>query len=503
MRTKAFLYSTFSTVIMQTVQIVALFIIPKTIIVFYGSEVNGVVSSITQFLNYFMVVEAGLSGAAIFALYEPLANKEKEKINIILSAAKNYYYKSGFAYLLLLLVFAFLYSNLISVSSINKFELVILIFGLGFAGLTNFFSLAKYRVLLTSDQKTYIISTATTASVILFTLIIVVGAKNISSVAALYMIASVSFLLRTFILKAYVKSNYKGIVYNIKGTTSVLGKRWDVLYLQLLGAVHSGSPMILATLIVSMKDVSVFSVYNLIVMGVITIASVFNSGLGSSFGDVIVKREWEVLRKAYDEFEAMYFSILSIVFSCVFILLIPFIRLYIGVVSDAEYIKPLVGFLATLNGFLFCLKSPHGMLVISAGLFRETRWQTLIQGSLVVIVGLICGVVWKIEGILFGMIVSNVYRLIDLNIFISKYFPVIKRKKTIARSIKSFIIVILFSLIARIFQIDYLSLWGWMGYGLLITLIVLLYELLYYISFDRVVLVALINRGRYIMGQQI
>ena len=54
---------------------------------FYGSEINGLISSINQLL-YFSLVEAGLSGAAIYALYKPLADNDYKAINGVITAAK-------------------------------------------------------------------------------------------------------------------------------------------------------------------------------------------------------------------------------------------------------------------------------------------------------------------------------------------------------------------------------------------------------------------------------
>ena len=45
----------------------------KTYSVAYGSDVNGLVSSITQFLGYIALVEGGVGGVIRAALYKPLA----------------------------------------------------------------------------------------------------------------------------------------------------------------------------------------------------------------------------------------------------------------------------------------------------------------------------------------------------------------------------------------------------------------------------------------------
>lgn len=74
-RTKKFFKNAVSTAFFQIVNMLVSFFIPRIMLVIYGSEINGLVSSITQFIVYFNLLEAGLSGAAVWALYEPLAKK--------------------------------------------------------------------------------------------------------------------------------------------------------------------------------------------------------------------------------------------------------------------------------------------------------------------------------------------------------------------------------------------------------------------------------------------
>ena len=68
-----FAKNTFWNLVYQLTAVVAGFLVPRAIIGVYGSEVNGLVTSLTQFIGYFALVEAGISGAATFALYMPLA----------------------------------------------------------------------------------------------------------------------------------------------------------------------------------------------------------------------------------------------------------------------------------------------------------------------------------------------------------------------------------------------------------------------------------------------
>ena len=57
---------------LQFVTIISGFIIPRIILTNFGSEVNGLVSSLNQFLNYVYLFEGGLGGAVLANLYKPL-----------------------------------------------------------------------------------------------------------------------------------------------------------------------------------------------------------------------------------------------------------------------------------------------------------------------------------------------------------------------------------------------------------------------------------------------
>ena len=52
--------NTFWSLLLQVVTLAVGFIVPQVIIKVYGSETNGLVSSLTQFVGYISLVEAGI-----------------------------------------------------------------------------------------------------------------------------------------------------------------------------------------------------------------------------------------------------------------------------------------------------------------------------------------------------------------------------------------------------------------------------------------------------------
>lgn len=78
MKNKETLLSMISGLILQFFTIISGFILPKIILSYFGSEVNGLVSSLNQFLAYITLVEGGITGVILANLYKPLVDKDEK-----------------------------------------------------------------------------------------------------------------------------------------------------------------------------------------------------------------------------------------------------------------------------------------------------------------------------------------------------------------------------------------------------------------------------------------
>ncbi len=485
-RTKKFFYNSLTTAIFQIVLFIAGLITPRIMLKYYGSEVNGLVSSINQFINYFRLVEAGLSGAAIYSLYKPLANKNYDDVNSVVSATRKFYIQSGYIFVALTFVMSIIYPIYIKSDTLLSTEVGILVLILGVNGALDFFTLSKYRVLLTADQKTYVISLSSMVYTIINTIIIVVLGMMQVNIVILRFVALLSIFLRSFILMVYVKRNYKYLDYKAKPNTKALDKRWDALYLQILGVVHTGAPVVILTLVnKDLKLISVYAIFNMVMAGINGVLEIFKSGLSASFGDVIARGETKVLQKSYTEFEYSYYALITIVYSISFIMIMPFIRIYTSGITDINYNVPLLGFLFVLNGLLYNIKTPQGMLVISAGMYKETRVQVTIQGLITVVFGFILAPFIGIYGVLIASIVSNIYRDIDLMFFIPKHvtkLPVINTAKRIFLVLFSTTFIYLPFIMINISTSGYIQ---WLIYAIIVGIYVCIVVLIISLIFDR------------------
>ena len=460
-RSQKFLFNTITSAAYQVVVMVVGFILPRVMIIYYGSEINGLVTSITQFVSYFNLVEAGLSGATVYALYKPLANRDNEALSKVVTAAKTLYFHAGWLYTGLIVIMALVYPFFIHVADMSSIMVSILIVLLGASGFLDFFTLAKYRTILTADQRTYVISLTSCVYMLLNAAIISFLAYCGANIIVMRGIATSSIMLRSVIIIVYMKMKYPDIRYNVEPDYRAMDKRWSAMYLQFLGVIQKGAPTILATMFTSLKTVSVYAVYNMVLLGLNSLLDIFMSGLSSAFGEIISRKETNVLQKAYRDFEFAYYMIITVVYTTAMIMIMPFIMIYTSGITDTNYNLPIVGYLLVFNGFLYNIKTPQGMLVIAAGLFKETRIQSSIQAGIIIVLGAVLAYFYGLPGIVIALCLSNIYRVIDLVIFVPSQITELPVRETTIRILMSVLSGSISGFIVSCFDLDTNSIVVW------------------------------------------
>ena len=419
-RTQKFALNSLTAAISQVVVMIVGFVTPRLMISTYGSEVNGLVSSLNQFISYLSLVEAGIGGAAIFSLYKPLAKKDTRAISSIFASARKSYRQAGYIFSSGIFALALIYALVCSTKTLTFGIIFSLALLLGVNGCVDFFFVSGYRVLLTADQKNYILSSVSIIQTILRTIIICVLAVCRANIVLVYAIAVIPVVVKCGIIYFYSNKTYAYIDKDAPTDNSALSKRWDVIYQQILGTIQTGAPTVIATIILDFLQVSVYSVYNMVMMGINGVLSIFITGLPAGFGELIAKGEKENLKKTVNEFEVAYYYILSIIYGVTMVMILPFVSIYTQGLTDVNYHLPILAFTIVLNGLLYNIKTPQSMLIISAGMYKETRWRVTAQGIIIIVMGVLLGIPYGLPGIVVGSCLSNLYRTIDLIFFVPR-----------------------------------------------------------------------------------
>ena len=148
---KNFLWGITGTIVTSIIAV----IIPRLFIVNYGSEINGLLSSIRQIYVYLALLEAGVGSASLQALYKPIATGDKKSANEILSATNYYYRRTGLLYFIGIILMGIIYPMFLN-TTIPFYICFLVIVLQGMGNVLNYLVTGKYVTLLNVDNKAYI-----------------------------------------------------------------------------------------------------------------------------------------------------------------------------------------------------------------------------------------------------------------------------------------------------------------------------------------------------------
>ena len=90
-RGKLLLLNSATSLISQAATVICNFVLTRLILLHFGSDVNGLVSSISQFLGFISFFLFFIGAVVKSALYKPLANKDYTEVSKVIISTKNFY----------------------------------------------------------------------------------------------------------------------------------------------------------------------------------------------------------------------------------------------------------------------------------------------------------------------------------------------------------------------------------------------------------------------------
>ena len=154
-RSKKAILNLASQFLLQVTTAVCGFIVPKLILEAFGSETNGLVSSITQFLAIITLMETGVGSVAKTAFYKPLASGDGRAISGVYNATESFFRKIAVVFaaycVLLAVVFPF-----INESGFDFWFTATLVLILGLTSFAQYYFGMSYTLALNADQLSFI-----------------------------------------------------------------------------------------------------------------------------------------------------------------------------------------------------------------------------------------------------------------------------------------------------------------------------------------------------------
>lgn len=403
----------------QILTIILGIVIPRLTLVNYGSEINGLISSITQIYSYIGLLEAGIGTATIQALYRTVGSDDHSKTNAILAATNRYYNRTGVLYTLAIIAFSVIYPFLVD-TEIPTLTVVLIILFNGAGSVIAFFVQRKYLLLLQAEGKNYIESTLTMILNVL---------RNVTKIVLMSMgidvilVQAVSMLL-SFIqmvyITMYIKKHYAWIDLTVAPDYESISQSKNVLIHQFSGLIFNNTDSIILTAFCGLKVVSVYSLYTMLFSMISTALSVVINSVVFSLGQAYHTNRKKFMRM-YDAYELFYMSLVFSLYSVAFYFIIPFVTCYTADVTDIDYIDPLLPMLMIALYLLSCGRSAPSQAINIAGHFKNTQNRSLIESFINITVSLLAVQRWGIYGVLIGTIAALLYRVNDMILYSCKH----------------------------------------------------------------------------------
>jgi O-antigen/teichoic acid export membrane protein len=470
MRSKKALLNILSSLTLQIVTVICGFIAPRLIIETFGSSVNGVIASISQFLGYIVLLEAGVGGVVRAALYKPLAKKDVMEISQIVKATEKFFRILAFLFigysLIIALLFPLLVSNLFE--HIFTFTLVLII---GVSTFIQYYFGVTYQIVLQADQKGYITSTLQIFTTIINTVMVIVLIKLGANIHIVKLGSAAIYVIRPILLYVYVSNKYR-INKICSADNNAIKQRWDGLGHHIAFFLHTNTDIVVLTLLTNVKEVSVYSVYLMIVSGIEKLTTTFSTGLEAAFGNMIAQDEKEALNRNFQIYEFMSYTITTILFTTTALIILPFVSVYTKGITDANYIRPLFAFVLTAAEAIYCIRLPYHAVVLAAGHFKQTRNGAFMEAFINISLSFILVNFWGIVGVAIGTLCAMLFRTIQYAIYLSKH--ILERsiwifiKRFVISLITVFIIVVTVNLLPSMEVDSYVT---WLLQGMIVGII--------------------------------
>lgn len=430
MRSKKALYNIISQMSYEIVAMICGLILPRFILAAFGSSYNGMISSITQFLDYISILTLGISGSTRVAIYKANANGNIRDVSAVLKATEIYMRKVAIAFIAYMSILTIIYPYLVK-NEFKWIEAASLVVIIGIGTFAEYFFGITYKTFLMANQSMYIYNTIQIGSKIANTLVSVLLIKCGYSIQIVKLGSAICFAATPIILNQVVRKKY-GIFKDVEPDNSALKQRGDVMAHSIANCIHQYTDVFLLTIFTTPKIVSVYSVYTLVLGSLRKLQNVFTTGLEGAYGDLWARGEIEKFELNFNTFEYLIFSFVSVVFSCAAFLLLPFVQLYTKGIDDTEYLLPSFAFMSVITYAVFCLRAPYLTAVQAAGKYKETKKGAFVEAGLNLGISIIGVFKFGLLGVTFGTLAANTFRTLQYAVFIS-------RKMLLHRPITKFI----------------------------------------------------------------
>lgn len=402
-------YTSIAGVINQISKTGILFIYRTIFLMILSKEYLGLNGLFTNILQIFSLADLGIGSVIAFRLYEPIKDKNIDYVSALMNFYKQVYRIIFFVIWIVGIAFIPFLSKIVDISAIPK-DINIYIIYILFLGETAISYLFSYKqALINADQLasvTSIFQMACTLLINTIKILVLIFSKNYT----LTLLLGIGMqLILNFVYSQYITHKYN-IIFSMNkklsksDTKSILKDTYACLCHKVGATVVGGTDSLVLTKYVGLGAVGIYSNYSMIVSSIQSILSSAIVNITSSVGNYTISATQEENENLYLKMQFIVLWISSFCSICFFVLLNPFITIWL----DESFLFEQWVVLAICIQFYQQTSSSITVTFINAtGLFTRDKYRPLIEALLNLSISIILVRKLGIGGVFIGTIFSG------------------------------------------------------------------------------------------------
>ncbi len=413
------------------ISLVLSFISRKVFLDFLGADFIGLIGTLQNLIGFLNLAELGISTAIGYVLYKPLFSNNRKDITEIVSLFGYLYRKIGFIIIVGGIVLGCFIPIIFSKSEYNLSIIYVAYTFFLFSTVLGYFLNYK-QTLLSVDQKNYIITGYFQTTGIIKTIIqiaIVYYTQNYYIWIVLELVFSIIY---SFVLNWKIRKIYPWLQTDIVDGKKIITKYPEIIkYIKQLfihkiaNFVQNQTTPLLIYAIISLKEVAYYGNYTIIVSKLAFLVNNIFDGSQASVGNLVAEGDNNKIKHVFYEIMSLRYFFSGIFVFSLYNLTEPFISLWLG---DEYILNKSTLIIMLINTYISQTRGAVDLFINGFGLFSDI-WAPCTEAAISLILSLLLGYFWGLEGILLGVTIS-------LIIIVCIWKPILLHKKGFKTSIK-------------------------------------------------------------------
>ena len=422
------------------IQLILGFFSRKAFFDYLGSEVLGLNTTASNLLGFLNLAELGVSAAVGYFLYQPLYDKDYDKLNKLVSL-QGWIYRNVAFFIIIASAILMCFFPMIFSKSLLPIWYAYLTFGvLLFSSLLGYFR--NYRqIVLYADQKEYKIQEYVQGATIIKTILQILAMTFLPYPFFSWLLLEfVGAITTTVILNQIIRKNYPWLKTNVsegkkylKEYPEVLKKTGQAFFHRIGGVILNQSSPLIIYGFTSLTTVALYGNYILIVSKIGSLLSSVFGSTGAAIGNLVASKDKPRIIRVFWELYDSRMCISVIALLCLYHLTNPFITIWLG----KEYCLSntfLILYIA-LNS-ISMTRTTVDNYINAYGLFKDV-WAPLVEAGLNIGFSILLGYFFELNGIIIGILISQL-------VIISLWKPYFLFKQGIGISVKRYFLPMIY-----------------------------------------------------------